>query len=474
MKNRMRFGWVVAVAFVLMLAACAPAPAPVPPAIKIDAPPSNSQVAAGQEVLVQVSASDPRGVVKVELQVDGVLVTTANAPGPQASFTVVLPWKAAGPGSHIVSVRSTNQDGIGSEPAAITLIVAGADGPTGTPTVAVTRAVTATAVAPTAAPTAVPPTGVPPTPTTPPCRYVATFISETVKDGTQLLPGQQFNKSWTVRNDGNCAWNRAFALMHIDGERMAPVAGIQVPDTPPGGTVALTVAMTAPGQPGPHGGRWQLRTPQSVAFGPYLSVNIITAAPTPVPCIPNISSFGADRTTINRGESTTLRWGKVDSADRVEIDNGIGGVGTPGDRIVAPNQTTPYTLYAYCGGNTRTAQVTITVIQPQPTQPPQRVNLTGNWSAQGYLMELEEAIGCMQLPCGYRGRWIKITQGAPQIAEFTQGLLDSNRRLTITVPGSIPGQPPLYFNGTASEDGRTITGSWTRGSESGQLTFGKQ
>jgi hypothetical protein len=116
-----------------MLAACAPAPAPVRPSIKIDSPPSNSQVAAGQDVLVQVSASDPRGVVKVELQVDGVLVTTTNAPGPQAAFTVVLPWKAAGPGSHIVSVRSTNQDGIGSEPAAITLVAVGADRPDGRP-----------------------------------------------------------------------------------------------------------------------------------------------------------------------------------------------------------------------------------------------------------------------------------------------------------------------------------------------------
>jgi hypothetical protein len=246
---------------------------------------------------------------------------------------------------------------------------------------------------------------------------------------------------------------------------------VALPNTAPGGAATLTISLAAPAQPGSHAGQWQLRDPRGAAFttAPMLTVNIVTVAPTPVPCIPIISSFGADRTTINHGESTTLRWGLVSNAERVEIDNGIGGVATPGDRTVAPNQTTTYTLYAYCGGNTRTAQVTITVIQP-----PQRVNLTGDWSAQGYVMALEEAIGCMQLPCGYRGRWIKITQGAPEITEFTQGLLDSNRRLTITVPGTMPGQPPLYFNGTASEDGRTITGSWTRGSGSGQLTFLKQ
>jgi hypothetical protein len=278
-----------------------------------------------------------------------------------------------------------------------------------------------------------------------------------------------------VRNDGNCPWNPIYQLIFTGGERMTNVNAVAVPGTAPGGSATLTVLLTAPAPPGSHGGQWQFRDAQGAAFtkAPVLTVNIVTIAPTPVPCIPVISSFGADQTTINLGQSTTLRWGLVSNAQSVEIDNGIGGVATPGSATVTPNQTTTYTLSASCSGNVRSAQVTVNVIQPQPTQPPPRVNLTGDWGAQGYSMSLQEAIGCRQLPCAYQGRWIKVTQGSPEITEFTQGLLDSNRNLTITVPGSMPGQSSLYFNGTASEDGQTIAGSWTRGSEGGQLTFSK-
>jgi hypothetical protein len=471
----------------LALAACVAPTQPSKPATKIDSPASNSTVTEGKELVVQSTSTDPRGIVQVDLLVDGRVVHSDQVPGgPQVSYTVIQKWTASGPGQHVVSVEAFNKDRVVGDRASIAIVVVAAPTPAGaTPTVAVTAAPTtaatgtvqptvaptATKPAPTATATAVPPT-VPPSPV--PCRNVATFVNETIPDGTQFQPGQQFNKSWTVRNDGNCPWNNAYQLIWTGGERMTSVSAIAVPDTAPGGNATLTIAMAAPTQPGSHVGQWQFRDPRGAAFttAPMLTVNIVTIAPTPIPCIPVISSFGADRTTINRGESTTLRWGLVSSAERVEIDNGIGGVATPGDRAVAPGQTTTYTLYAYCGGNSRTAQVTITVIQP--TAVPQRVNLTGNWSAQGYLMALEEAIGCMQLPCGYRGRWIKVTAGAPEITEFTQAQLESNRRLTITVPGSIPGQPPLYFNGTASEDGQTITGSWTRGSEGGQLTFRKQ
>jgi len=477
----------------LALAACVAPTPPSEPATKIDSPASNSTVTEGQELVVQSTSADPRGIVQVDLLVDGQVVKSDQAPGgPQASYTVIQKWTAAGSGQHTVSVEALNKDRAAGDRASIAIVVVAAPAPAGTtptvaPTVAPTQVVTgtveptaapsaaptATQPAPTATATAAPPT-VPPSPV--PCRNVATFVSETIPDGTQFQPGQQFSKSWTVRNDGNCPWNNAYQLIWTGGEQMSSVNTVALPGTAPGGAATLMISMAAPSQPGSHAGRWQFRDPRGVAFttAPTLTANIVTVAPTPVPCNPVISSFGADRTTINGGESTTLRWGLVSNADRVEIDNGIGGVATPGSSTVAPNQTTTYTLYAYCGGNTSTAQVTISVIQPQPTNPPQRVNLTGNWSAQGYTMALEEAIGCMQLPCGYRGRWIKITQGAPEITDFTQGQLDSNRGLTITVPGTIPGQPPLYFNGTASEDGGTITGSWTRGSQSGQLTFRKQ
>jgi hypothetical protein len=493
MKVSKCFGWIVLVIIALVLAACALTPAPAAPTLRIDNPPSNTEVAAGQSVTVQATASDGRGIARMELLVDGKMVHSAEAPGPQPAFSAVLPWKAEGPGSHVVSVRYFTRDGVGSEPVAITLIVAGASAATATPLAGPTQtpARTATAgpspaptkaatapVAPTVAPPTAVPTAAPPAPPTPiPCRYVATFVGETIPDGTVFLPGAAFTKIWRVRNDGNCPWTGGFQFVAIDGERMTSVAAIAVPETAPGGIAALTIGMTAPAAPGGHGGRWQLRTAQGAFFGPALSVSIVTAAPTPVPCIPVISAFGADRTTINRGESTVLRWGKVDSAERVEIDNGIGGVGTPGERTVAPNQTTTFTLVAACGGNTRQAQVTINVAQPQPTavpQPtpvPQRRNVSGTWSAGNHSMQLQEALGCGGPTCGVAGEYSYWTGGTPEQGQVNGSVNVQNGSVSLNIVVAMPGAPVKTFHGTLSADSRQLSGTL---SGVGQLTFVKQ
>lgn len=85
---------------------------------------------------------------------------------------------------------------------------------------------------------------------------------------------------------------------------------------------------------------------------------------------PNIAApFTASPSTISPGGSSTLSWGAVTNADSVEIDHGIGGVGTPGSTTVSPAQTTTYTLTARCGSNTKTQQATVTV-QSRVLPPP--------------------------------------------------------------------------------------------------------
>lgn len=103
-----------------------------------------------------------------------------------------------------------------------------------------------------------------------------------------------------------------------------------------------------------------------------------TAAPptkTPPPAcagLPQIEFFLSEPATIVRGQNSVLRWGKVFNATSVAIDQGIGGVGTPGSVIVAPNNTTQYTMTAVgCGG---TVQVAATVKVIEPTAPPAPTN----------------------------------------------------------------------------------------------------
>ena len=89
----------------------------------------------------------------------------------------------------------------------------------------------------------------------------------------------------------------------------------------------------------------------------------ITVNPAPVACsgAPVIISFSAANTYDQDGQFDDVELGAVNNADSVEIDQGIGGVATPGSASVSPITTTTYILTAKCGTNTDTRQVIITV-----------------------------------------------------------------------------------------------------------------
>lgn len=88
-----------------------------------------------------------------------------------------------------------------------------------------------------------------------------------------------------------------------------------------------------------------------------------TATPMPTDVIPppQVEYFQANPGSINAGNCTTLQWGKVDAAEVVSIEPGIGGVGTPDSIEVCPTETTEYILTAEGPGGTTTASTTVTV-----------------------------------------------------------------------------------------------------------------
>lgn len=92
-----------------------------------------------------------------------------------------------------------------------------------------------------------------------------------------------------------------------------------------------------------------------------------TPTPTSTPGPPVIEFFKADPETIDEGDSSTLSWGLVSGATSAEIDQGIGGVETPGSRVVSPTTTTTYTMTAVGSGGTTTESVTVTVNPAGPT-----------------------------------------------------------------------------------------------------------
>jgi peptidoglycan-associated lipoprotein len=94
--------------------------------------------------------------------------------------------------------------------------------------------------------------------------------------------------------------------------------------------------------------------------------------PPPAPGAPRIAQFSAEPTSIQRGQSSTLRWEVTGQTNSIAINNGIGAVMATGNRQVSPNGSTTYTLTANGPGGTTTASATVNVAEPPPPPPPTR------------------------------------------------------------------------------------------------------
>ncbi len=358
---------------VCLITACNVITPPTKPTVVIQSPASGSQFRDGESVAVQSTSTDTAGISRVELLVDGNVVDTDIPPVIQPSFTVVQTWKATA-GTHTISVRAFNTANVESSPAAVAVAVTPgtiAGAPTAAPTAVISPAppTAAPTVPPTRAPTAVPAA----------CTNNSAFVVDvTVPDGTAFVPGQPFNKIWRIRNTGTCVWGEGYTFAFASGARMQTVNAIGVPRTAPGATADLLIPMTAPTSPGQFTGVWRMRNPSGAGFGTTLTVVIRVLSPQPAPsatptpsptpsCVgtPVITSFSVSPTTISPGQTATLSFGLVANATRAEIDNGIGGVATPGSIVVQPSVTTTYTLRGLCGGNVASAQVTVVVTSAQ-------------------------------------------------------------------------------------------------------------
>lgn len=94
-----------------------------------------------------------------------------------------------------------------------------------------------------------------------------------------------------------------------------------------------------------------------------------TETPPPTVSKPVINSFTAEPGSIERGQSSTLRWSVSNSTD-TSIDQGVGAVQSQGQRSVSPTGTTTYTLIANGPGGSDTRSVTVSVSTPPPPPPP--------------------------------------------------------------------------------------------------------
>ncbi|MGB8981625.1 MAG: NBR1-Ig-like domain-containing protein [Anaerolineales bacterium] len=76
----------------------------------------------------------------------------------------------------------------------------------------------------------------------------AQFVADvTVPDGSAFAPGAAFTKTWRLMNAGTCTWTTAYNVVWTGGEVFgAPLSTPLPAEVPPGGTVDVSVNLTAP------------------------------------------------------------------------------------------------------------------------------------------------------------------------------------------------------------------------------------
>ena len=104
-------------------------------------------------------------------------------------------------------------------------------------------------------------------PSDPDCIH-ATLISEFPPDATVYKPGETFTKTWTLKNLGNCTWDKTYKLIFWSGDLMGGSTYYALPEVvAPGDDIALSIILQAPPTEGNYTGYWRLQTPWNQNFG---------------------------------------------------------------------------------------------------------------------------------------------------------------------------------------------------------------
>lgn len=120
-------------------------------------------------------------------------------------------------------------------------------------------------------PTRIPPTAtrIPPTPTPKPCNRIDFRGDVTYPDGTKVIGGTSFVKTWRLKNDGSCTWTTSYDLAFVDGDRMSAPSFVDFPkQVKPGESIDISVSMIAPGTPGKYTAHFMLVDQNGNRFGP--------------------------------------------------------------------------------------------------------------------------------------------------------------------------------------------------------------
>ena len=101
-------------------------------------------------------------------------------------------------------------------------------------------------------------------------------VDVTILDGTQMTPGQEFVKTWKIKNTGICAWGDGYGLIYagyaddMDGQAVPLGTLVEV-----GQEIDVSVNFKAPAKVGEYTSAWQMANALGIPFGKAIFVKII-------------------------------------------------------------------------------------------------------------------------------------------------------------------------------------------------------
>ena len=102
------------------------------------------------------------------------------------------------------------------------------------------------------------------------------FINDaSVPDDTVMTAGQEFIKTWKVKNNGTCTWTTGYRIIFAYGEQMGGVATALTKEVVPGADAEIAVKLKAPLKSGRYNGYWILANNNGYPFGERFTVVIV-------------------------------------------------------------------------------------------------------------------------------------------------------------------------------------------------------
>lgn len=103
-----------------------------------------------------------------------------------------------------------------------------------------------------------------------------TTVDVTIPDGSVMTPGQEFLKTWKVRNIGDCVWGAGYTIVYGGyNNKMSGVPAALPTTVTSGQDVEISVQFKAPTKAGEYLSAWRMANPRGYAFGQFFFVKII-------------------------------------------------------------------------------------------------------------------------------------------------------------------------------------------------------